>query len=412
MNKHSTSEPDCDNYSAGPAASYFSNSAEHPIRKDGNEVSTKSDLSAFRRSVKAGKVRITRKAFPREYNSWKNAKQRCRNPATKDSLYAGLKFDKTFDRFQSFLTHIGPMPSSEFTLDRINNKKGYIAGNVRWASKKTQATNRGSTILVSHAGETKSLKQWAAIFDLSPKTLYGRFQRGDRDPTLLFRPVPEANPAIRKIPRSPSRLAHLSASPKKKRPTYLNGEFAERALAEEQGRLMSVVKNHDTLRAKFFRVARRIEQAAHTARQEAFDQRLAQEADEIEVVLAQAKRLRGCTEAEGYLWRIVNGIGLTPELQKSEEFERRTAAEFLEMECERVHCALNKFTAIASKELGGKVNLRAIAKAFLEDHPEIADDLPDALAICLGYRRPKKPPTNSHLALRNVGIHDIPIDRD
>ncbi len=46
--------------------------------------------------------------------------------------------------FKEFFSHIGPKPSPELTLDRIDNKKGYEPGNVWWATRKQQSRNRGS----------------------------------------------------------------------------------------------------------------------------------------------------------------------------------------------------------------------------------------------------------------------------
>lgn len=44
--------------------------------------------------------------------------------------------------FERFLAHIGPRPSSEHSLDRIDNDSGYAPGNVRWATRSVQAFNR------------------------------------------------------------------------------------------------------------------------------------------------------------------------------------------------------------------------------------------------------------------------------
>lgn len=46
---------------------------------------------------------------------------------------------------QLLIDEIGPRPSSEYTLDRINNDGNYEKGNVRWATKLEQARNKRSS---------------------------------------------------------------------------------------------------------------------------------------------------------------------------------------------------------------------------------------------------------------------------
>ena len=47
------------------------------------------------------------------------------------------------DGFRNFLEHIGPRPSLQLSIDRIDNNKGYFPGNVRWATMKEQRANQG-----------------------------------------------------------------------------------------------------------------------------------------------------------------------------------------------------------------------------------------------------------------------------
>lgn len=54
--------------------------------------------------------------------------------------------------FNRFLAHIGPRPSPEHSLDRIENDGDYAPGNVRWATAKEQQRNRRNAVRVLFRG--------------------------------------------------------------------------------------------------------------------------------------------------------------------------------------------------------------------------------------------------------------------
>lgn len=46
------------------------------------------------------------------------------------------------DDVRRFAADVGPRPSSAFSLDRIDNERGYELGNVRWATRSQQSANQ------------------------------------------------------------------------------------------------------------------------------------------------------------------------------------------------------------------------------------------------------------------------------
>lgn len=77
-----------------------------------------------------------------EYRSYRSAMNRCTNPRSPSyPEYGGRGIRFMFSSFQEFRDHIGQRPRG-YSLDRINNDGNYEPGNVRWASRKTQANNR------------------------------------------------------------------------------------------------------------------------------------------------------------------------------------------------------------------------------------------------------------------------------
>lgn len=93
------------------------------------------------RARKHGKTNTT------EYRIWLFMKMRCLNPNRKDYRHYGGRGIKICERwlhsFENFLADIGPRPSKDYTLDRIDNNSSYCPENCRWATIYQQRQNQG-----------------------------------------------------------------------------------------------------------------------------------------------------------------------------------------------------------------------------------------------------------------------------
>ena len=112
----------------------------------------------------------------RFYKTWKHMVDRCNNPkikAYKDYGGRGISVCEDWLDIRNFvdwcdLTH----PNQEgYTLDRINNDKGYSPENCRWVDKSTQAINRRmrrtNTSGFVGVGFNKSKGKWEASLKLN-----------------------------------------------------------------------------------------------------------------------------------------------------------------------------------------------------------------------------------------------------
>lgn len=117
-----------------------------------------------------------------EYGPWHKAKMRCHNPKNPKYPSYGARgismCPEWRDDFMAFFNHIGPRPSPQHSIDRIDNSKNYEPGNVRWATSEEQAKNRRSTIRLDWKGQNMCLKDVAKMENVYYPMLVYHFHQG------------------------------------------------------------------------------------------------------------------------------------------------------------------------------------------------------------------------------------------
>jgi hypothetical protein len=109
-------------------------------------------------------------------------KQRCHNRKFSEYKRYGAKgifvCKKWRDSFEEFYQDMGPRPSMNHSIDRIDNSKGYNKSNCYWATRKQQVRNRGVTYKVEYKGRIIPLATLAEQINLKYKFLYNRLRNG------------------------------------------------------------------------------------------------------------------------------------------------------------------------------------------------------------------------------------------
>lgn len=117
------------------------------------------------------------------YVSWRMMVQRCTNRRRSDyEDYGGRGIRIYFGwlgrgGFTEFLADVGKRPTKEHSLDRIDPNGHYEPGNVRWALKRIQNSNKAGFIL-EFRGTRLTMYEWAERLGLHPGALRKRFSRG------------------------------------------------------------------------------------------------------------------------------------------------------------------------------------------------------------------------------------------
>lgn len=132
-----------------------------------------------------------------EYNSWANIRQRCNNPD--NSAYAdygerGIALCQRWqESFEAFYADMGPRPTPQHSVERLDNSHGYEPDNCVWATMHTQTRNKRNNIMMTYNGITQCLADWSRDTGYPRTTLLNRKRLGWSDEEALTIPPSFSN---------------------------------------------------------------------------------------------------------------------------------------------------------------------------------------------------------------------------
>ncbi len=133
--------------------------------------------SGHTKSCGCGKIKY--KIFnQRIFQCWWNMKARCNSDNRKDSEYyhdKGITYCKEWELYENFQTWaIENGYEDNLTLDRMDGSLPYCPENCRWITIAEQQRNRSNCLYFTYNNETKTLTEWARIFEINRTTLHDR----------------------------------------------------------------------------------------------------------------------------------------------------------------------------------------------------------------------------------------------
>lgn len=128
------------------------------------------------RSVKHGMTETV------EFKIWTGILTRCLNPNSRAfDRYGGngvTVCDRWREDFSAFLADMGLRPSTQHSIDRIDNSGNYEPSNCRWATRKEQANNKTANVVLTFNGKTMTAAQWSECSGISRQAIYQRIKAG------------------------------------------------------------------------------------------------------------------------------------------------------------------------------------------------------------------------------------------
>jgi hypothetical protein len=133
-----------------------------------------------------------------EYAIWSALKNRCLNPNDPrwDSYGGrGITLSEEWQHsFRAFIQDMGSRPTSDHSIERINNDKPYSATNCRWGTRLEQARNKRNNRLLTFKGKTQCVSAWAQDLGIPNKTILSRLCAGWSVENTLSRPIRRPRP--------------------------------------------------------------------------------------------------------------------------------------------------------------------------------------------------------------------------
>lgn len=115
------------------------------------------------------------------YWIWRGIRQRIFDQNCKIFKYYGGKgvfICERWMKFKNFCKDMGPRPSTDHSIERLDSNGPYAPDNCKWATRIEQMNNMSRNHWITFGNERKTIAQWARHFGLRRKLIEARLRKG------------------------------------------------------------------------------------------------------------------------------------------------------------------------------------------------------------------------------------------
>ena len=131
-----------------------------------------------------------------EYKIWNAMRFRCNgvnNPWYHNYGGRGIRVCARWDDFSNFLADMGPRPSSNHSIERLDVNGNYEPRNCIWQTWDKQCLNKRTNRRITRRGVTKTVKEWADFLKIKPQIIHNRLDKGWTEHRALTQGVGRGN---------------------------------------------------------------------------------------------------------------------------------------------------------------------------------------------------------------------------
>lgn len=116
-----------------------------------------------------------------ENKIWRAIKNRCHNPSASSYSRYGARgiavCERWVNSFENFLADMGARPSTDHSIERVDNNLGYSPENCVWATRVAQANNTRTNHYIEASGERLTIQEWSRRTGIPHQTILARVAR-------------------------------------------------------------------------------------------------------------------------------------------------------------------------------------------------------------------------------------------